>query len=181
MFPQIACLRRGIVTLVAFVRLFSTVCFQMCPQFVCPRWCEVTLVAFVLIFPTVRFQMCPQMASLNGCKVTLVAFVWLFSTVRFQMCPQMACIGRCIFTLVACMWHDIVSIFRQDFHIWTLQTKVIIFKSLFHCHCVWCFAQMMASNWVRIMIDFWSIITNVGKLSLFQNWVVDVWAASVTC
>ena len=29
--PQMACLRGCIVTLVAFVRLFSIVCFQMCP------------------------------------------------------------------------------------------------------------------------------------------------------
>ena len=33
---------RGKVTLVTFVWLFSTVCFQMCPQITCPRRCIVT-------------------------------------------------------------------------------------------------------------------------------------------
>ena len=61
----------------------------------------VTLLAFVWLFSTVRFQMSPQIACLWGCKVTLVAFVWLFSTVRFQMCSQMACTRRGIVTLVA--------------------------------------------------------------------------------
>ena len=37
MCPQIACLRRGIVALVAFVWLFSTVNFQMFPQIACMR------------------------------------------------------------------------------------------------------------------------------------------------
>ena len=35
----------------------------------------VTLVAFVWLFSTVRFQMCPQMDQLRRCKVTLVTFV----------------------------------------------------------------------------------------------------------
>ena len=39
LFPQIACQRGCIVTLVAFVWLFSTVCFQMFPQIVCTRGC----------------------------------------------------------------------------------------------------------------------------------------------
>ena len=38
--PQIASLRGCIVTLVAFVCLFSTVCLQMSPQIACPRRCE---------------------------------------------------------------------------------------------------------------------------------------------
>ena len=37
MSPQIACLRKGKVTLVAFVRRFSTVRFQMFPQIACMR------------------------------------------------------------------------------------------------------------------------------------------------
>ena len=47
MFPQIACPRKSIVTLFAFVWLFSTVVFQMCPQMACLRSGIVTLVAFV--------------------------------------------------------------------------------------------------------------------------------------
>ena len=47
MSSQIACLKRYIVTLVAFVWLFSTVCFQMSPQSAGLRWCKVTLIGFV--------------------------------------------------------------------------------------------------------------------------------------
>ena len=75
MCPQTTCLRRGKVTLVAFVWLFSTVRFQMYPQMTCPRRGIVTLVAFVRLFSTVHFQMCPQAACLRGCIVTLVAFI----------------------------------------------------------------------------------------------------------
>ena len=49
----------------------------MCPQNVCPRRCIVTLIAFVQLFTTVRFQMCPQIAFLRRGIVTLVTFVWL--------------------------------------------------------------------------------------------------------
>ena len=85
MCSQMMCIGICIVTLVAFVWLFSTVRFQMSPQMACLRECRVTLLAFVWLFPTVYFQMCPQIACPRGCKVTLVAFVRLFSTVHFQM------------------------------------------------------------------------------------------------
>ena len=75
--------------------------FQMSSQMACFRGYIVTLAAFVWLFSTVRFQMCLQIACMRRCKVTLVAFVWLFSAVRFQMCPQMACLRGCIVTLVA--------------------------------------------------------------------------------
>ena len=42
LWPRIACPRRGIVTLVAFVWLFASVRFQMCLQIVCPGGCKVT-------------------------------------------------------------------------------------------------------------------------------------------
>ena len=74
---------KGIVTLVAFVWLFSSVRFQMCPQIACSIGCKVTLGAFVWFFSTVRFQMFPQSACRRECKVTLVAFIRLFSTVHF--------------------------------------------------------------------------------------------------
>ena len=77
------------LTLVSFVRLWSTVCFQMGPQITCLRGCIFTLVAFVLLFSSVRFQMGPQTVCPRGCIVTVVAFVWFFSTVCFQMCSQM--------------------------------------------------------------------------------------------
>ena len=43
------------------------------------RWGIVTRIAFVWLFSAVCFQMPPQIARLYGCKVTLVAFVWFFS------------------------------------------------------------------------------------------------------
>ena len=45
------------------------------------------------------------------------------------MSPKIACLIWCIVTLVALVW--LFSLFLQDF--FTLQTKVIILKSLFHC------------------------------------------------
>ena len=89
MLPQIDCLRRGIVALVAFVWLFSTVGFQMLPHIACMRRYVVALVAFVWLFSTVRFQMCPQRAWIRAGKVTLVAFVCLFSTLC--CCPCRCC------------------------------------------------------------------------------------------
>ena len=94
-------LRRGKLTLVAFVWLFSTMHFQMSPQVACTRRGIITLVAFVWLFSTVHFQMSPQIACLRGWKLTLVAFVWLFSTVHFQMSPQIACLRGWKLTLVA--------------------------------------------------------------------------------
>jgi hypothetical protein len=47
MSPQIACLQRGIVTLIAFERLFSTVLFQMFTQRAWIRASKVAVVAFV--------------------------------------------------------------------------------------------------------------------------------------
>ena len=103
--PQITCLGGCILTLVAFVQLFSAVCFQMCPLSPCIIGCKFALVAFVRLFSTVRFHMCLQIPCLNRCKFALVAFVWLFSTVPFQMSPQIICLGRAIVTLVAFVRH----------------------------------------------------------------------------
>ena len=44
---QMACLRKGIVTLVALVSFFSTVVFQMYPQIAWVRGCIITMVACV--------------------------------------------------------------------------------------------------------------------------------------
>ena len=75
MSPQITCVGRRIVTLVAFIWLFSTVCCQMSPQTVCPSGCIVTVVAFVWLFSTMGFQMSPQISCPRRGKVTLVAYV----------------------------------------------------------------------------------------------------------
>ena len=85
MCPQIARIRAGIVTLVAFFWFFSTVCFQMCPQSACVRGDIVTLVAFVWFFSTVRFQMFTERAWVSAGKVTQDAFF----CVRYQMVLKM--------------------------------------------------------------------------------------------
>ena len=104
MSPQMAWLSWCIVTLVAFVWLFSTVRFQMSLQIICLRRGIVTLVAFVWFFSTVGFQMCNEITSIRGSIVTLFASVWLFSTVYFQMSLQFTCFITCIITLVAFAW-----------------------------------------------------------------------------
>ena len=81
MSSQIACLRRSIVTLVAFVWVFSTVSFQMSPQIACLRGCKVTLVAFVWLFSAVYFKMTSQAAFHRWCILALVAVIRLFSSV----------------------------------------------------------------------------------------------------
>ena len=60
---------------VTSVCLFSTVCFQMSPQIACLRRSIVTLVAFVRLFSTVCYQMSPQAAFHRGCILTLVEFI----------------------------------------------------------------------------------------------------------
>ena len=85
MYPQTASQRECIITLGAFVWLFSTVCFQMSPQMRCLRRYIVTLVAFIWLFSTMCLQMFPQNVRTRGCIATLVAFAWLFSTMRFQI------------------------------------------------------------------------------------------------
>ena len=55
MYHKMACLSRSIVALVSFVSWI--VCLQMSPQIVCPRRGKVTLVAFVWLFSTVRLKM----------------------------------------------------------------------------------------------------------------------------
>ena len=75
MLPQIACLRRGIVTLVAFVWLFSTVNRQMFLKIASYNGGEIAMDAFVWIFSTVCCQMCPQTARLSRDEVTAVALL----------------------------------------------------------------------------------------------------------
>ena len=87
----------------------------------CPNRCKAALVAFVRFFTWVSFQMCPQMASPNGCIVALVTFVQFFSRVRFQRHPQIVCSMRCIVTLVAficpfSIFHRTIHSFRRSVH-----------------------------------------------------------------
>ena len=120
----------------------------MSPQMACMRRCIVALVAFVWLFSTVCFQMLPQMACMRRCIVTLAAFMWLFSTVCFQMSPQIACMRRNIATLItfAFWFNEIVSHFFLYLHL-----------------CPFSFTQMIASNWVKFIIDFWSLRVKLSK------------------
>ena len=77
----------------------------MSPQIACLGRCIVTLVAFVWLFPTVRRQMSLQITCLPGCKLTEIALVWLFSCVSFYMCLIMADFWRFITTLLAFVFH----------------------------------------------------------------------------
>ena len=52
---------------IAFALLCFTVCFPMISQIACLRGCIITLVAFVQLFSTVYFQMSPQTAYLGEC------------------------------------------------------------------------------------------------------------------
>ena len=47
MSPQNVCMLGCIFTLVAFFRLFPTMCFQMCPQIACLRLCLFIYVSFI--------------------------------------------------------------------------------------------------------------------------------------
>ena len=55
----------------------------------------------------------------------------------------MACMRRGIIALVAFVWKG------------TLWNKIIIFH-LFYYHWVLCFVQIVASNWVKFIIDCWT-------------------------
>ena len=84
----------------------------MSRQVAFPRRSIITLAAFVGLFSTMRVHMCPQIESMSGCIVALVAFVCLFSTVRFQMCPRIAFPRECIVTLIVFVWHRQVTAFK---------------------------------------------------------------------
>ena len=75
MWTRIACLRRCIVTLVAFLWLFSTVCFHMGLQIACIREAPTEMLALL-------FGHCPN------CDCTLPLALWgtLFSDQFEQLC-----------------------------------------------------------------------------------------------
>ena len=86
-----------VISLVAFVRLFSSVCFQMSDQFACFRGCIVTLNAFVWLFSSVHYQMCPQIVCMSGgiCHIGCICMTFLHCTMRslysrmplYPICP----------------------------------------------------------------------------------------------
>ena len=124
---------------------------------------------WIWLFSTVHFQMCPQMMCIWRSIVTLVAFVWLFSRMCFQMCLQIAPPRGGIFTLVAFIWvGDIASHF-----LCILYNKVIIIHLFFHFQCVLCCAQMVASNWVKFIFDYWFPIIKSATFSMANFHFLD--------
>ena len=72
-FSQVACQRWNIITLVAFVWLFSAVCLQMCPQIACSRRCIITQAAFVWFFSLFIGNSCDEFL-LQGIIMIMVLF-----------------------------------------------------------------------------------------------------------
>ena len=105
-----------IITHVVFVRLFPLVCFQMPPQMACMERGIVTLVAFVRFFPTATVSLCVLNESSNwmperkhkhtGCICS--AFLRYVSS---SDPTQIACMRRCMLTFAAVAWlshtHDL--------------------------------------------------------------------------
>ena len=104
--------------------------FQVYPHMACPRGCIVALVAFVWLFSTVCFQMCPQSTIIRGSIVALVAFVGLLHTMSPHMSFDNGCMLECIVTLEAFvdirpghrlgLWifHFLVNIWTSIFHLY---------------------------------------------------------------
>ena len=131
-----------IVTLVAFVWLFSTVCNWMSPKFACLRGGIVALVAFVWLFATVG----SQIARRRGCIVTLVAFVdfsprcvfkWAFklparddakSHWLHLFCFSPLCVFKCALKWPA--WEDAYSHWLHLFDFFPLCVFKCVFKAL---------------------------------------------------
>ena len=167
---QLACLRGCVVTLVAFVFLFSTVRFQMHPQIACPGRCKVTLVAFFRLFPTVYFQMRPQITCRRRCKIALVASVRLFSIMQFQMCLQRCCPGWRKFTLAALVcpfstmhFHMLLNITKARWVVAALATLLVGFPSSV---CFWSGVIHFNNTFVGDLLHRW---LNCENLSL-QQW-----------
>ena len=142
------------------------------------RGCIITLVAFVWLFSTMHYQMCFQMTSIRGCVFALVAFVLFFYAVCFQMNPQMACIRKCIFTLLAFIWfHAISCRFHKDFHACIIYTFVIIFRNLLHCrlgfaqcnHCNGCF-KLKPIQTSEENLELRKIESEVGESFIWEFW-----------
>ena len=142
--------------------------YLVLPQRVFPWGCIVTLVAFVWFFSSMCFQMSPQVACISICKFTLVAFVWLFTTVCSQMSFQITCVRRCKATLAAygnfflAVWFHIIcqhiarwrlfslSQFLKK-KIWFIQTKFFLLRDQFNecpwmCMCKECFKLRKVKN-----------------------------------
>ena len=116
----------------------TTMRFWMFPQIACPRRGIVTLIAFVWLFSTVRSEIHPQMAwsvkrmhSHIASNLFVVSPPFIFN-LSSNCLPQKR--HSCIGTLDTLVWfNDIVHSFLWDSYICTLWNKVIIFH-LFNDH-----------------------------------------------
>ena len=103
---------------------FSVVYFQIFLQIACFRWRIVALVAFVWLFPVCIFEWVLKLLAWEEAESH-----W------FKLSPNW---------LHLFDFFDISSCFLQNFYI-----CINILKSSFHCQCVFCFAQMIGSNWIK--------------------------------
>ena len=121
--PQVSCLIRCILALVAFVCLFPTghCAFLNASSTYLDQIMQNHIVGIYASFSIVRLQMHPQIVCMPGCILTLFAFVWFFSAIflLLQMC------------------------FQTDFCCWgilTLIAFVLIFSTVYF--------QKVSSNWL---------------------------------
>ena len=178
-----ASLRGCIVALVAFVVLFSSVCFQMLPQIAWMRRCIFTLVAFGWRFSTVFFKCVlklpgqkeiksqwlamPElksffvlMSSLRRCIVTLVEFGWQFSTVfsnvsSNHLAEQMQShIGCICLTCLYCVFSNVASN--------CLHEKMLDFSPLYIFKCV-----LKLPGWEEIK-SHWLYLFDLSLLCVFK-------------
>ena len=145
---------------------FSNVCFQMCPQIVGSRGDKVKSKWVLklparermqshiacITFSVVYFQMFLQIACLRWRIVALVAFVWLFPCVFLN--ESLNCLHEKRQSHIGLNSLQIGYIYLTflTFLVFFLQIFYIcinILKSSFHCQCVFCFAQMIGSNWIK--------------------------------
>ena len=138
---QIACLCGCKVTLVAFIWLFSKVCFQMSPQITCPRRCKVTLVAFVWLFSTIFLNVSSMYFDQRRHTISLVALVYLFPTVHFHLRPQVSCLILCILATVAfvCAFPNAPSNFLDQ----TCKITFFAFVKIFPTLCIQMYTWML--------------------------------------
>ena len=116
----------------------------------CPRRCIVTLVAFVWFFSTVCFQMLSQIAYKRRCIGTLVAFVWFNDIVSLFLHDFYICIlwtkiinfhlfdchgVLCIAQMIASNWSNLIIYF------WSLSESVKFSLAYFH------FSALHSAGW----------------------------------
>ena len=153
MTPKNVCMGRCVVAIIAFVWLllccaFSNVSSKPIQSCICltfPRdmfwnipsdclskWMQNHIISCICLnFPRCVFSNVSSNCQPERMHIHIGCICLFFSIVPFQMYPQSACLWGCIVTLVAFVWFNvIVGLFLQDFL--NLQTKVIMFKSLFH-------------------------------------------------